>query len=514
MTIVMTGLSINKLNGRVTRGIKPFVNLLSVRALDSSNYWSSSEYNSNNAWNVNFGGTNSNNNNKNNSNYVRAVAALDIEDEVSVVEAYKDCCRNKKGSPQCVDYRLKAEQLLGLALAIKERRYQPITSEAFVVTTPKLREIFAASFQDRIVQHWIYLRINPLFEARFRSMGDVSFNCRKGFGTIAARQRVYDDMHKYGFGNDLYVGKFDFLSFFMTIDLNILWEKLEPFIIENYKGQDMDTLLYLTKITVFHRPQENCIRKGNLDLWCDLPLSKSLFGKDEHTGMAIGNITSQVLCNFYLSFFDEWMLNRIKELGHEHPEEHYARFVDDYTTHSMPVEHVKILHKEAAPWLKENLHLTLHPDKVYIQPQRHGVQFVGGVIMPGRMYVINRTVGAMSNKVKFTDTLCQVIVTKGVSESRLALLEHCVSSLNSYSGFLRHGKTYNIQKKMLLELPWFWKVCYTTKNLSVVKIKKKYKLSNYLLNEQELQRRITRSFRPRRSNTFPDDKFLRRRAGW
>ena len=510
----MTGFPFNKLNGRVTRGTIPFVNKKIVHALGSSNYWSSSEYNSNNAWNVNFSGFNSNNNNKNNSNYVRAVAALDIEDKVSVVEAYIDCCKNKKGSLQCVDYRLRVESLIELALSIKERRYQPIVSTAFIVTVPKVREIFAASFQDRIVQHWIYLRINPLFEQRFRQMGDVSFNCRKGYGTIAARQRVYDDMHKYGFSNDLYVGKFDIHSFFMSIDLNILWALLKPFIIENYKGNDIDTLLYLTKITIFHRPQNNCVRKGNLDLWSELPPSKSLFGKDDHTGMAIGNITSQVLCNFYLSFFDEWILNRIKELGHEHPEEHYARFVDDYTTHSMPVEHITTLHREAVPWLKEHLHLTLHPDKVYIQPQRHGVKFVGGVIMPGRMYVINRTVGAMYARLRYTDMLCQVIVNKGITENRLLTLEHCVSSLNSYSGFLKHGKTYNLQKKLLLELPWFWKVCYTKGNLNVVKIKRKYKLSNYLLYEQELQRRITRSFRPRPSNTFPDDKFLRRRAGW
>ena len=76
MTKVMPGILFNKLNGRATKGIKAFVNKRIAHAVASSNYWCSSEYNSNNAWIVNFGGTNSNNNNKNNSNYVRAVAAL------------------------------------------------------------------------------------------------------------------------------------------------------------------------------------------------------------------------------------------------------------------------------------------------------------------------------------------------------------------------------------------------------------------------------------------------------
>jgi hypothetical protein len=39
----------------------------------ANNYWSSSEYNANNAWKQNFNNGNQNNNNKNNTNYVRCV---------------------------------------------------------------------------------------------------------------------------------------------------------------------------------------------------------------------------------------------------------------------------------------------------------------------------------------------------------------------------------------------------------------------------------------------------------
>jgi len=42
-------------------------------AFASANYWSSTEYNNNNAWKQNFNNGNQNNNNKNNTNYVRAV---------------------------------------------------------------------------------------------------------------------------------------------------------------------------------------------------------------------------------------------------------------------------------------------------------------------------------------------------------------------------------------------------------------------------------------------------------
>ena len=50
-----------------------------TRAITGSNYWSSSEYNDNNAVNVNFNSSNDvnvNNNNKDNNNYVRAFLAF------------------------------------------------------------------------------------------------------------------------------------------------------------------------------------------------------------------------------------------------------------------------------------------------------------------------------------------------------------------------------------------------------------------------------------------------------
>lgn len=507
----MTGILFNKLNGRTTRGIKALVNKRIACAIASSNYWCSTEYSANNAWNVNFGGTNSNNNNKNNSNYVRAVAALDDEEKTSVMEAYDDCCRNKMGSPDCVEFRLNPEALMALAYQIKTRTYQPGKAKTFIVRRPKLREIFAAFFIDRIVHHWICLRIIPIIEERFESMGNVSYNCRKGYGTLAARLRLFHDMETHGFNANLYLGKFDLHSCYMSTDKQILWDKIQQLVVEKYKGADIDTLLYLLKITIFHRPQDYCERRGDLSLWGRLPKEKSLFYSN---GMPIGNFPSQILLNFLLSYFDEWILWRIATLGYNHTEQHYIRFVDDFTVHSMPVEHVTLLHRESKVWLWENLHFRLHKDKVYIQPQFHGVMFVGGVLMPGRIYIINRTVAAMYLRINYTDMLCRVIVENGATETRLSLLQHCVSSLNSYSGFLVHGKSYKLQKKMLLPLQWFWKVCYTKGNLNIVVIKKQYKLSNYLIHEQELQCRITDSLRPRHRESFPDDKFLRRARIW
>ena len=72
--------------------------------------------------------------------------------------------------------------------------YTPSTSICFCVTRPKLREIFAANFRDRIVQHWICMRIEPLFERRYAAMGDVTWNCRKGKGVRLAVNALRRDI--------------------------------------------------------------------------------------------------------------------------------------------------------------------------------------------------------------------------------------------------------------------------------------------------------------------------------
>ena len=72
----MRGRINQSINGRITKGVKSFVNNQVVCALAASNFWSSTEYNSNNAWNCNFSSYNTNNNNKYNGFRVRPVAAF------------------------------------------------------------------------------------------------------------------------------------------------------------------------------------------------------------------------------------------------------------------------------------------------------------------------------------------------------------------------------------------------------------------------------------------------------
>ena len=263
------------------------------------------EYNSNNAWIVNgASGQVNGNNNKANSYVVRGVAALGKLYSIlfeSFVEAYHDCICNKMSSSQCCEFRADYEdRLYNLYLQVVSGTYEPLKSLCFVVIWPLYREVFAADFQDRIIHHWICIRLEPLFDKRFAGMGDVSHNCRKGFGTESAVQALFKDIYdcSNGFTKSCWVGRYDISGFFMSIDKGIAWVLLSELINEHYHEADKECLLYLVRITVFHLPQEHCIKRSPESLWDKIPDNKSLFGNDPYKGMPIGNLPSQLIANF------------------------------------------------------------------------------------------------------------------------------------------------------------------------------------------------------------------------
>lgn len=434
----------------------------------------SSEYNSSNSWNLNFSDGNvNNNNNKNNSNVGRPVSAIDVNNLISWIKAYKDCCKHKKSSKDCVGYRIIAQyDLPRLVEDIYTHTYKPGVNKCFIVTRPKPREIFAANFRDRIVQHWIMLSIRPLFENRFNFQGNVTFNCRAGYGSLLAIQILKKRMEEVSdnYTTQTFIGKFDLKSFFMTIDKNKLLELLIPFVTKGYQGNDLDTLIYLIKKTVLNCPQNNCIRKSPAKMWNLLPSYKSLFNLPSRLALAIGNITSQEMANFFMSYFDEWALSKCDIVGAR-----YIRFVDDFVIVCRDKRFIIKFHKEATKWLKDNLLLTLHQAKFYLQEVTKGIKFIGGVIKPGRVYTANSTVGGLHNRLYDLEHLCDKIVNHRYTFRDLKQLENMINSVNSYMGFLVHSNSYALKRKLFGDLKCFWKCCFIYRKYSVVCIRKKYK---------------------------------------
>lgn len=376
-----------------------------------------------------------------------------------LLEAYYDCRKRKRKTASAIVHEMDYEgKLIALRDRINARTYRPGKSMCFVVTRPRYREVFAAAFEDRIVHHWIALRLEPLFEQVFSPR---TFNCRKGKGQLYGINMLREDVRQcsVNYTQDCYIMKLDLQGFFMSINKKMLADMVDDFVAENYHNEaDKDTLRFLCRTVVLHEPEKNCERHSPASYWDYLPPNKSLFTNGEGLGVAIGNLFSQLFANFLLNVLD-WYL--IKSLGFQY----VGRYVDDF--YIVDKDKARLL--AAVPYIRTLLQLyglTLHPHKFYLQHYSKGVQFTGSVVKKDRVYTANHTI---TNAVMAVRRLNRAETVPEVL--------HAVDSINSYLGCFRHCKEYNTRRKVLQRMDSrVFKWVYIKGHYDVVAIKKKYKL--------------------------------------
>lgn len=352
-------------------------------------------------------------------------------------EAYYECRRHKRCTVNALAFELDFEQeLIRLWRDINSGAYRVGRSIAFVVQDPVQREIFAATFRDRVVHHLVIAKLNPLFEAEF--IGS-SYSCREGRGCLFGVRDVRDMITACSEAGtkDCYILKLDIKSFFMSIDKVILYRMLADFIGERYFQPDKRIILGLVRQIVFQNPQDNCVIKGRRSDWNGLPCDKSLFWSDSRRGLPIGNLTSQIFANFYLNRLDKFVT---EELGIRY----YGRYVDDFVLIDRDKRVLTEARRKIHDFLQRELHLTLHPRKTYLQHYSKGVRFVGAVIKPNRIYIGARTKNNLYRKIyRQLPRLAQSV------HSVLEGLDRFVSGVNSYLGFMRHYNTFRLRYHIL-----------------------------------------------------------------
>ena len=346
-----------------------------------------------NACNVNANNGNVNNNTRSNTNSnTRVLALCDFSQGFSlqdIYDAYFDCRRHKRWTWESIEFELNDynEELKILLEEINSRTYKIGRSTCFIVYLPKIREVFAALFRDRIVHHLIINCLRPYFEKYFI---DSCYSCREGKGTLYGQLDIFDKIKQasQNYTRECYITKFDCTAYFMSIDRELLWNKLETFIINNYFESNRNLLLWLINLVIFNDPTKDCIFKSNPNCWNQLPKNKSLFYSG-NKGLPIGNFTSQWFGNFYLTDYDIWAFFNYF---------YYGRYVDDIISIQFNKREYKKFYKESREFLIENNKINLNPNKIYIQYYNKGVNFIGAVLKNNRMYVSNSILGRFYNK--------------------------------------------------------------------------------------------------------------------
>ena len=358
-----------------------------------------------------------------------------------VIRAYKDCLQNKRNTRNAKEFEIDwLVNCRALCDEINFGEYEIGKSITFVVTRPKLREVFAADFRDRVVHHLVINELLPYFEEEFIT---ETYSCRVGKGVLYGIKSLYDQIKDCteNYIKDAWCVKMDLRAFFMSIPKDRLAERVDKFIEDKYPLNRKKAMLKrLCRQIILHRPETSCEKKGDLSLWRKLPTEKSLFAVGSERGLPIGNLTSQIFANFYLSPLDHYIKEELNM-------PYYGRYVDDLVIVSGDKEKLKKIIPLVEDYVTNKLGLTMHKDKRYMQHYKNGVPFIGAVLKPGRVYVKRQTYGNLYGKMKWH--YCHV------SEANLA---NMIMTTNSYLGYLSNFSSYRKRRKILTGMglydPW------------------------------------------------------------
>ena len=444
-------------------------------------YWSATlnENNSNNAYYLNFndGNWNWNNNNRNNGHTVRPVTELTgtaaapsppfrISREqllLDLYKAFKDARRHKRKKPYVLQFSENLEEnLIDLRDEIIEGRYTPRPSTCFIITDPKVREVFAADFRDRIVHHLYYNYTHVLFERTFIT---DSYSCIKNRGTHWGIDRLEHHIRSVSrnYTRPCYVMKLDIRGYFMHIRRERLLQLCRDTLLKmrthrsDEKGKtwseklDYGLVLYLTEVIIMNNPLIDCHRRGAASDWDDLPPSKSLFYSPQGCGLPIGNLTSQLFSNVYLNHYDQFMKRVLRCKA-------YGRYVDDSYVVSNHKSALRELIPRVEAFLEEELGLTLHPYKLVICDVKHGVGFLGAYLKPYRRYIHNESLRR---------------VKEGVAALRQVHdAEALRASIDSYLGVMSHYASYNLRRKVFCTQSFLFRYGYFGGGVHTFKVRK------------------------------------------
>ncbi|MBI4155751.1 MAG: group II intron reverse transcriptase domain-containing protein [Candidatus Zambryskibacteria bacterium] len=308
--------------------------------------------------------------------------------------AWKEFLAGKKKRKDVQEFQLHLmDNILSLHQDLKNKAYRHGGYHAFNISDPKPRNIHKATVRDRLLHHAIYRILYPYFDAKF--IFD-SYSCRKWKGTHRALDRFREFGRKVSANNTktAWVLKCDIRKFFASIDQKILIEILKS------HRLDADTIWLLER--VIKSFSSNHIY-AMADMWKGLPL---------------GNLTSQLLVNAYMDWFDQWVKHRLRA-------RYYIRYADDFVIMNTDKSVLEESLVQVQFFLKDNLALELHPNKISITTLFSGVDFLGWVHFPHHRVLRTVAKRRMFKNLKINPKK---------------------ETFTSYLGLLKHGNTYLLQQ--------------------------------------------------------------------
>jgi RNA-directed DNA polymerase len=405
-------------------------------------------------------------------------------DFFSVHKAWLHCRRRKRATPraQCYEAYL-LDNLVETAQELASGNWRPRRPVCFLVNKPKIREIHAAHYRDRVVHHLLVPKLERLYEPVF--IHDLHSN-RAGKGIHTAVQRLRHFMRSVlRTQGRAYFLQMDIRNFFNSIDRRILFSLLQ---------HRLRKAVRQGKITeqeaVFCRDISHIILRQDVggeaymaaaaEEIARVPPHKRLINAGRDKGLPIGNLTSQFFANVYLNELDQFVKHELKC-------RHYLRYVDDFMLlHDDPAQ-LGRWQEQIVRFLAERLLLELKQPSI-LRPVQSGANFLGYIVRPNYLLVRRRVVGNLRERLvrfqqqwiesekgrvdrgELTGSVCrqgigrmtcfeQQWITENDQQGwTLRLLpeprDQLRSVLASYFGHFQHACHYRLVQRIFTRFPW------------------------------------------------------------
>jgi len=359
-------------------------------------------------------------------------------DMENLYKAYLTCRKGKRKAINTRGFEANLfHELLCLSSALQNETYKPSRSVCFYVKKPKLREIFASDFRDRVLHRMLVDILEPHYEKKFIT---DSYACREEKGTHKAVEKLREFIRSgtKNKSSPLYYLQLDIKGFFMQIHKPTLIDILA----KNIKDEK---LISIVKAIIHHNPAKHFVFRGKIPPKGILPPHKTLFHEDTQKGIPIGNLTSQFFANVYLNELDQFIK---RKLGVQY----YIRYVDDFILMHSDRQLLLQWKNEIITYLQNHLKLVLKDEKVKPLSVYKGIDFLGYFIKPGYTLVRRRVLE------NYKKTLSEVLPPAAKTGKRkfigkyypqsLSNIRILQARLNSYIAHFRHANAFYILKQL------------------------------------------------------------------
>lgn len=320
--------------------------------------------------------------------------------------------KGKQNKRDVMEFERKLEDnIFQLLDDLNTKSYKHQGYSTFHVYDPKFRIINKACVRDRVVHHLIYSYLEPIFQPTFIHH---SYACQKEKGIHKAVEDLGDTLRKasHNYTRQLWSLKLDIKKFFDSVNHDILLELLKR------KIKDHDMLWFFEEIIQSYNSSQGV-----------------------GIGLPIGNLTSQIFANIYLSELDYYAKCTLRE-------QYYFRYADDFIFLHTDKAYLEKIETAVKNFVTERLRMTVHPNKIHYRKFSQGVDFVGYVLLPHHRVLRTKTKNRMFKKMAGKVRECNIGAIDEVS------LGQCTQS---YLGLLTHCSGYRIQERLQNEI-WLGKV--------------------------------------------------------